>query len=206
MKPFRAVFLHLFLSLYILYGIWPGVTVDLIAINVYFLRCQEASDLARARAITSEGKRWGNWSGRVSNRWEVSRYIVYYRLQRMTYFPKKESRVCLLKSNSRVILYLFCIFGDILQSGLIQFNLIEPTILQLEKFCLRKHDHILSGVFILLGDLLSTRKLLSYDICYCQRLMSRWRYQFSYDHWSQASWAQPVFRRAKLSGEWGVLL
>ena len=26
-----------------------------------------------------------------------------------------------------------------------------------------------------------------------QRLMSRWKYQFSYDHWSQASWAQPVF-------------
>ena len=27
-----------------------------------------------------------------------------------------------------------------------------------------------------------------------QRLMSRWKYQFSYDHWSQASWAQPVLR------------
>ena len=30
--------------------------------------------------------------------------------------------------------------------------------------------------------------------------------QFSYDHWSQASWAQPVFRWVKLSGEWWVLL
>ena len=39
-----------------------------------------------------------------------------------------------------------------------------------------------------------------------QRLMSRWKYQFSYDHWSQASWAQPVLRWVKLSGEWGVLL
>ena len=36
--------------------------------------------------------------------------------------------------------------------------------------------------------------------------MSRWKYQFSYDHWSQASWAQPVFRWVKLSGEWWVLL
>ena len=25
----------------------------------------------------------------------------------------------------------------------------------------------------------------------CQRLMSIWKYQFSCDHWSQASWAQP---------------
>ena len=35
----------------------------------------------------------------------------------------------------------------------------------------------------------------------CQRLMSRWKYQFSYDHWSQASsdgW--------RPSGEWWVLL
>ena len=39
-----------------------------------------------------------------------------------------------------------------------------------------------------------------------QRLMSRWKYQFSYNHWSQPSWAQPVFRWVKLSGEWGVLL
>ena len=26
-----------------------------------------------------------------------------------------------------------------------------------------------------------------------QRLMSRWKYQISRDHWNQASWAQPVF-------------
>ena len=39
-----------------------------------------------------------------------------------------------------------------------------------------------------------------------QRLMSRRKYQFSYDHWSQTSWAQPAFRWVKLSGEWGVLL
>ena len=39
-----------------------------------------------------------------------------------------------------------------------------------------------------------------------QRLMSRWKYQFSYDHRSQASWAQPVCRWVKLSGEWEVLL
>ena len=31
--------------------------------------------------------------------------------------------------------------------------------------------------------------------------MSRWKYQFSYDRWSQASWAQPVFRWIKLSGD-----
>ena len=35
-----------------------------------------------------------------------------------------------------------------------------------------------------------------------QRLMSRWKYQFSCDHWSQASWAQPVFRGIKLFEEW----
>ena len=39
-----------------------------------------------------------------------------------------------------------------------------------------------------------------------QRLMSRWKYQFSCDYWSQASWAQPVFRRIKLSEEWWGLL
>ena len=39
-----------------------------------------------------------------------------------------------------------------------------------------------------------------------QRLMSRWKYLFSYDQWSQASWAQPVFRWVKLSGEWRELL
>ena len=31
--------------------------------------------------------------------------------------------------------------------------------------------------------------------------MSRWKYQFSYDHWSQASWAQPVSRWVTF---WGV--
>ena len=36
--------------------------------------------------------------------------------------------------------------------------------------------------------------------------MSRWKYQFSFDHWSQTSWAQPVFRWIKLSDEWWVLL
>ena len=35
---------------------------------------------------------------------------------------------------------------------------------------------------------------------------SRWKYQFLYDHWSQASWAQPVFRWITLSEEWWVLL
>ena len=35
---------------------------------------------------------------------------------------------------------------------------------------------------------------------------SRWKYQFSYDHWSQASLAQPAFRWVKLFGEWWVLL
>ena len=30
-----------------------------------------------------------------------------------------------------------------------------------------------------------------------QWLMSRWNYQFLCNHWSQASWAQPVFRWAK---------
>ena len=39
-----------------------------------------------------------------------------------------------------------------------------------------------------------------------QRPMSRWKYHFSYDHWSQASWAQPVVRWVKLSGKWWVLL
>ena len=39
-----------------------------------------------------------------------------------------------------------------------------------------------------------------------QRLMSRWKYQFSCDHWSQASGAQPVFRWMKLSEQWWVLL
>ena len=39
-----------------------------------------------------------------------------------------------------------------------------------------------------------------------QWLMSRWKYQFSYDHWRQASWAQPVFRWVELSGEWWELL
>ena len=38
-----------------------------------------------------------------------------------------------------------------------------------------------------------------------QWLMSRWRYHFSYDHWSQTSWVQPVFRWIKPSAEWGVL-
>ena len=37
-------------------------------------------------------------------------------------------------------------------------------------------------------------------------LLSRWKYQFSYNHWSQASWSQPVFRWVKLSGEWWVLV
>ena len=50
----------------------------------------------------------------------------------------------------------------------------------------------------------TTTKLI---LCnWTQLLMSRWKYQFSYDHWSQASWAQPVFRWVKLSGEWWVLL
>ena len=40
----------------------------------------------------------------------------------------------------------------------------------------------------------------------CQRLVSRWKYQFSYDHSSQASWAQPVFRWVKLSEKWWVRL
>ena len=39
-----------------------------------------------------------------------------------------------------------------------------------------------------------------------QRLMSRWKYQYSCDRWSQASWAQPVSRWVKLSEEWWVLL
>ena len=38
-----------------------------------------------------------------------------------------------------------------------------------------------------------------------QRLMSRWRYQFSNDHWSQSSWAQPVPSWIIPSGECGVL-
>ena len=37
-------------------------------------------------------------------------------------------------------------------------------------------------------------------------LMSRWIHQFSYNHWSQASWAQPVLRWMIPSGEWWVLL
>ena len=36
--------------------------------------------------------------------------------------------------------------------------------------------------------------------------MSWWKYQFSYDDWSKASWAQPVFRWVKLYGVWRVLL
>ena len=39
-----------------------------------------------------------------------------------------------------------------------------------------------------------------------QDLMPRWKYQLSYNHWSQASWAQPVFRWVKLSGKCWVLL
>ena len=33
--------------------------------------------------------------------------------------------------------------------------------------------------------------------------MSRWKYQFSYDHWSQAFLAQPVFKWVKVF--WGLL-
>ena len=39
-----------------------------------------------------------------------------------------------------------------------------------------------------------------------QRLMSRWKYQFSWDHWSQTSWAQPVLSWMILTEESGVLL
>ena len=38
-----------------------------------------------------------------------------------------------------------------------------------------------------------------------QRLMSKWKYKFSYDHLNQAPWGQPVFRWVLLSGEWWVL-
>ena len=36
--------------------------------------------------------------------------------------------------------------------------------------------------------------------------MSSWKYQFSYIHWSPASWAQPLFRWIELSEEQWVLL
>ena len=44
------------------------------------------------------------------------------------------------------------------------------------------------------------------DVYISQRLMSRSKYQFSYNYWNQASWVQPVCRRIKPSGEWWVLL
>ena len=46
----------------------------------------------------------------------------------------------------------------------------------------------------------------NYDVLDSQRLMSRCIYQFSYNHWSQALWAQPVFWWVKLSGEWWAQL
>ena len=39
-----------------------------------------------------------------------------------------------------------------------------------------------------------------------QQLMTRWKYQLLYDHWSQASWAQTVFSWIKPSGELGGML
>ena len=47
---------------------------------------------------------------------------------------------------------------------------------------------------------ISTNSLIRLQI-WCQRLMSRWKYQLSYNCWIHGSWAQPVFRWLKPSGE-----
>ena len=86
-------------------------------------------------------------------------------------------------------------------------NYVSPVVEQTQTDISKLHSYVQSPLIddCLLHEVCGSTDFAALKLwVVSQRLMLRWKYYFSYDHWSQASWAQPVFRWKK--NFWWVLL